>query len=76
MENVRSTTISVPNTRMLPGRAVEVVLAGGERVKRVVWEVGAGLVFVCTEKAYENLSRGQLAAQPIGFPLSDVRALA
>lgn len=76
MKNVPRTTISVQNTNIERGDQVEVKLAGGDLAERIVWQVAGNLVYVCNEKTYERLSRGELAAQPIGFPLVDVRALA
>lgn len=76
MTNVPNTNISVPNTLMERGALVEVEVAGGSLVQRIVWSVGRGVVFVCSAKTYERLLRGESAAQPIGFPVSDVRALA
>lgn len=76
MVNVPSTIVYVQNTIIARGCPVEVALAGGELAERIVWQVAGNLVYVCSEKTYERLSRGELAAQPIGFPLDDVRALA
>jgi hypothetical protein len=58
------------------GDLVEVELAGGELAERIVWSVAGDVIYVCTAQTYERLSRGENAAQPIGFPLRDVRALA
>lgn len=76
MPVVRNTIISVRNEEFLRGDAVEVDLVGGEQAERLVWDVVEDLVYVCTEKTYERLLRGDLAALPIGFPRKDVRALA
>lgn len=76
MKNVRNTTFNVRNTILERGDIVEVVLAGGEVVERVVWQADATLVYVCSPKTYERLQHGQPAAQPIAFPIADVRALA
>ena len=76
MKNVRNTTSNVLNTIFERGDTVEVVLASGETAERVVWEVVADLVYVCSVKTYERMQRGELAAQPIAFPIADVRALA
>jgi hypothetical protein len=50
-------------------------MVGGARAFRVAWRVEGDLVFVCSETTYERLQRGDTAALPIGFPVSDVRAL-
>lgn len=76
MTIVRNTTTIVRKAELSPGESVEVVLASGDLAERVVWEVSGELVYVCTEKTYERLQRGDVAAQPIGFPMCDVRALA
>lgn len=76
MESVRNTTISVRNEDLEPGDLVEVSLAGGQDVERVVWKVETDVVFVCSRTTYERLQCGDMAAQPIGFPICDVRALA
>jgi hypothetical protein len=76
MRIVRNTTISVQNEDFVRGDSVEVDLAGGKQAERLVWEVVGNTVYVCTEKTYERLLRGDMAALPIGFPMNDVRALA
>lgn len=76
MSVVRNTTVSVRNEEIRHGESVEVTMADGKTAERIVWRVDGGLVFVCTEKTYERLQRGDLAALPIGFPIDDVRALA
>jgi hypothetical protein len=75
MKNVARTIISVQST-IVQGDLVEVEVAGGNTVERIAWEVSGGFVYVCTQDAYERLARGEPAAQPIAFPLEDVRALA
>lgn len=76
MESVQNTTSSVRNEDLLPGDVVEVSLAGGLEAERIVWRVEGDVVFVCSQTTYERLQRGDTAAQPIGFPIGDVRALA
>lgn len=76
MKSVRNTTSSVRNEDLLPGDLVEVSLAGGHDAERVVWRVDGNIVFVCSQTTYERLQCGDMAAQPIGFPIGDVRVLA
>lgn len=76
MKNVPRTIPAVQDTSPGPGAVVEVALYGGELAQRVVWQVVDGLVFVCNAKNYERLLRGQDAAMPIGFPITDVREVA
>lgn len=76
MKNVRGTTHSVRDASVECGDLVEVELAGGATAERIVWSVSGNVVYVCTTQTYERLMRGESAAQPIGFPLRDVRALA
>ena len=76
MAITRNTTESARNTEISRGTVVEVDLAGGGLAERLVWEVADGLVFVCNQKTFDRLERGDDAAMPIGFPTSDVRAIA
>lgn len=76
MDSVQNTTVSVRNEDLIPGDVVEVALAGGHAAERLVWKVEGEIVFVCSETTYERLLCGDMAAQPIGFPIGDVRALA
>lgn len=76
MTITRNTTVSARNTEISRGTLVEVDLAGGGLAERLVWEVVDGLVFVCNQKTFDRLERGDAAAMPIGFPTGDVRAIA
>jgi len=75
MRNVRNTTDSVPDT-FQRGDRIEVEVLGGALVERMVWDVAERYVMVCTEQAYDRLARGESAAQPVAFPIEDVRAIA
>ncbi len=44
----------------------------GKPLKRRVWDVGDGLVYVTNDEHFERLTAGKPALEPIGFPQEDV----
>ncbi len=54
------------------GSRIRVKCRGGGVRTNVVWEVAEGLVYLCSERQYEDLKAGREAPPPIGFPLEDV----
>jgi len=47
--------------------------ARGDWVARRVWNDAADVVYVCSERLFQDLSRGCSILWPIGFPKADIR---
>lgn len=55
------------------GDSVLAKTAGGQWVPRRVWNDAADVVYLCSDRLFDELSRGCSMLWPIGFPKSDVR---
>jgi hypothetical protein len=49
--------------------------ANGKTRKNIVWEADGSLVYLCSERQYEALSKGEEVAPPIGFPVRDLELI-
>jgi hypothetical protein len=58
------------------GQKVMVKCWNGEVRENVVWESGAGMVYVCSQRQYSALVEGREAPPPIGFLAEDVEMVA
>lgn len=54
------------------GDKVTARTANGGLVVRRVWQIGERVVYLCTDRIYEELLRGRSLIPPIGFPWRDV----
>jgi hypothetical protein len=54
------------------GEFVLVRAFGGKPLKRRVWDVGVGVVYITSDEQFQNLISGKRAVTPIGFPAEDV----
>lgn len=54
------------------GEIVLVRAFGGKPLKRRVWDVGVGVVYITNDEQFQNLLAGRRAVKPIGFPREDV----
>lgn len=57
------------------GDRVEVMLAGGDKAERRVWEEREGGVLICTAKGYEEAERTGREPPVIGFRREYVHSL-
>ena len=54
------------------GEIVLVRAFGGKPLKRRVWDVGAGVVYITNDEQFQNLITGRRSIKPVGFPPEDV----
>lgn len=71
---VANTTINLPIEENR-GKAVKVVAYGGKVIDRLVWEEEEDLVYLCTQRCYDQLSTGNTSIRAVGFPRADVIGL-
>ena len=57
------------------GQRVVAQCSGGERRQNVVWDRDGEVVYLCSERQYAALRKGEPAPPPIGFLNRDVAAL-
>jgi hypothetical protein len=57
------------------GDTVIVRAFGGKALKRRVWDVDDGLVYITNDEEFEKLVAGKPAVEPIGFPTEDIFCL-
>jgi hypothetical protein len=63
------------NNYVKKGDAVLAKVASGEWVHRRVWSVSEDIVYLCSDRLYEDLLIGASRLWPIGFPLEDVQSV-
>lgn len=54
------------------GKAAQALDYRGRTIKRIIWEVTDELVYLCTQRCYEQLCSGDMSIRPVGFPRNDV----
>lgn len=78
-QNTESATENANNFARVDFRHGDAVLARtvkGEWVERRVWSDAADVVYLCSDRLFDELSRGCSILWPIGFPKADVKPMA
>jgi ribosomal protein S19E (S16A) len=73
-EVVANTTINYGSTENR-GKSVKAVAHGGKIIDRLVWEELQDVVYLCTQRCFDQLSAGDESIRPIGFPRGDIQGL-
>lgn len=73
-ENVADTTL-ISTGAGNRGKTVKAVAYGGRVITRIVWEEANDLVYLCSQRCYDQLCTGDMSIRPVGFPRNDVTGL-
>ncbi len=57
------------------GKVVKATAHGGRVIERIVWEETDDLVYLCSQRCYDQLCTGDASIRPVGFPRGDVTGL-
>ena len=73
-QNVVTTTNSAISTERR-GTPVRAIGFGGKIFDRIVWDEDSEVVYLCSQRCFDQLSAGDESIRPVGFPRADVQEI-